>query len=136
MSYKLIWEQSGVYRQYFGDVSIAERRESFDEICGDRRFDDLRYAITDYLAVREYEVTKGATAEIAALHIGPLVTNPRISIAAVTTRPDIVSAIQDFIGHGFIKAPYRIFGTVEEARHWIRTGDSNLAPHRPGFGPR
>ena len=136
MTYKLIWEQSGIYRQYFGDVSIAERRESFDEICGDRRFDDLLYAITDYLAVEEYEVTKNATAEIAALHIGALVTNPRICIAAVTTRPDIISAIQDFIGHGFVKAPYRIFGSIEEARQWIRTGESNRATHRSGTRPR
>ena len=122
MPYKLTWEQSGVYRQYFGDVSIAERRASFDEICGDRRFDDLRYAITDYLAVAAYEITKSATAEIAALHIGPLYTNPRIAIAAVATRPDIISTVQDFISHGFTSAPYRIFGSVEEARQWIKAG--------------
>lgn len=122
MPYKLTWEQSGVYRQYFGDVSIAERRASFDEICGDRRFDDLRYAITDYRAVAAYEITKGATAEIAALHIGPLYTNPRIAIAAVATRPDIISAVQDFISQGFTSAPYRVFESVEEARQWIKAG--------------
>jgi hypothetical protein len=74
MPYKLTWEQSGVYRQYFRDVSIAERRASLDEICGDRRFDDLRYSITDFLAVDNYETTQDATEEIAALHIGPLIT--------------------------------------------------------------
>lgn len=127
MPYQLTWEQSGVYRQYTGDVSIAERRASFDEICGDRRFDDLRYTITDYLAVDRYEITRDATAEIAALHIGPLATNPRIAIAAVTTRPDIVAAIQDLKGYGFTRAPYRIFESVEEARQWIRSG----APEGP-----
>ena len=121
MPYKLTWEPSGIYRQYSGDVSIAERRASFDEICGDSRFDDLRYAITDYLTVREYEVTRNATAEIAALHIGPLATNPRIVIAAVAERPDIVSAIQEFIDHGFTRATYRIFSSVDEARQWIKS---------------
>ena len=121
MPYQLTWEQSGVYRQYFGDVSIAERRASFDEICGDSRFDDLRYSITDYLAVEDYEITQDATAEIAALHIGPLVTNPRISIAAVATRADIVAAIHDLISHGFTNAPYRIFGSVAEARQWVKS---------------
>jgi hypothetical protein len=110
-----------VYRQYLGDVTIAERRASFEAICRDRRFDDLRYTITDYLSVGAYEITGEATAEIAALHIAPLRTNPRIVIAAVATRPDIVSAIQEFIAHGFTMAPYLVFPTLEEARSWTQS---------------
>ena len=119
MPYRLTWEPRGLYREYFGDVTVAERFESFDAVSGDRRFDDLRYTLTNYLAVREYEVTPEATAEIAALHIGPLLTNPRIVIAAVAVRPDIVDAIEDFIRHGYTKAPYRVFRTNAEARRWI-----------------
>lgn len=121
MPYRLTWEPRGVYRQYYGDVTIRERRASFDAICGDARYDDLRYAITDYLSVDAYQVTSEATLEIAAMHVAPLVTNPRIVIAAVATRPDIVATIQDFISHGLTSAPYRIFGTLDEARHWIQT---------------
>ena len=121
MPYQLTWEPSGVYRRYSGDVSIAERRASLEEICSNPRFDDLRYSITDYLAVDKYEVTKASTAEIAALHIGPLTTNPRIVIAAVADRPDIVAAIRDFMDLAFTNAPYRIFGSVDEARQWIKT---------------
>ena len=123
MPYKLIWEPAGVYRQYLGDVTIAERRASFDAICGDRRFDDLRYAITDYLAVDRYEVTDDATAEIAALHIGPLKTNPRIAIAAVAVRADVLAAIRDFMRHRFTDAPYRVFATIQDARRWIAALD-------------
>ena len=119
MPYELVWEPRGVLRRYFGDVTIAERRVSFESICGDARFDDLRHAITNYLEVGAYEVTAQATAEIAALHVGPLRTNPRIAMAAVATRPDIVAAIQDFIDHGFTRTPYRVFATVDEARRWL-----------------
>jgi hypothetical protein len=119
MPYRLTWEPRGLYRQYFGDVTVAERFKSFNAISGDWRFDDLRYTLTDYLEVRAYEVTPEATAEIAALHVGPLLTNPRIVIAAVAVRPDIVGAIEDFIRHGFTKAPYRVFRTNAEARQWI-----------------
>jgi hypothetical protein len=119
MPYRLVWEPRGIYRQYHGDVTIAERRASFDAICGDPRFDSLRYAITDYLDVGHYEVSSPATAEIAALHIGALMTNPRIVIAAVAVRPDIVAAIQEFIDHRFTAAPYRVFPTLDEARHWV-----------------
>ena len=124
MPYELVWEPRGVYRRYYGDVTIAERRASFDAICGDARFDDLRYAITDYLAVQAYEITTQATAEIAAMHVGPLLTNPRLLIAAVVVRDDIVAAIQQFIRHGFTDAPYCIFPTLDEARLWVRGGFS------------
>lgn len=122
MPYRLTWEPGGVVRQYFANVTIAERRESFEAICSDDRFDALRFSITDYRDVLVYEVTPEATAEIAALHVGPLTTNPRIRMAAVATRADIVAAIQDFIGHGFTLSPYRVFPTPEQAREWIRRG--------------
>lgn len=119
MPYRLTWEPAGVYRAYFGDVTIAERRASFDAICSDPGFDDLRYAITDYLAVGAYEVTSAATAEIAAFHIAPLATNPRIVIAAVADRADILAAIDEFKRYAFTTAPYRVFPTLAEARRWV-----------------
>lgn len=124
MPYRLTWEPAGVYRAYFGDVTIAERRASFDAICSDPAFDDLRYAITDYLDVGTYEVTSAATAEIAAFHVAPLVTNPRILIVAVTDRADILAAIDEFKRHAFTTAPYRVFPTLAEARRWL---DDELA---------
>jgi hypothetical protein len=119
MPYRITWEPDGVCRSYFGDVTIAERRASFDAIGGDHRFDNLRYALTDYLAVNRYEVTTEATAEIAALHIGPLVTNPGLLLVAVADRPDILAAIHEFQRYGFTAAPYRVFPTMTEARQWI-----------------
>lgn len=119
MPYDLTWEAGGVYRRYLGDVTIADRRASFEAICSDSRFDELRYTITDYRAARTYEATTDATLEIAALHVGPLLTNPHIVMAAVADRADIISAIEDFIAHGFTTAPYRVFQTVDEARQWI-----------------
>ena len=124
MPYKLTWERSGIYRQYYGDVTVFERRASLNAICSDPRFDGLRYAITNYLEVNSYEVREDATVEIAALHIGPLRTNPRIVIAAVADRPDIVADIQHFIKLQFTAAPYRLFSTLDQARRWIDRVDS------------
>jgi len=119
MPYRRTWEPFGVYREYFGDVTIAERRALFDAVCGDRRFDDLRYASTDCLAVRAYEVSCEATAEIAALHIGTLHTDPALVMAGVTDRMDVIAAIEDFKCHAFTAAPYRVFRTLPEVRHWV-----------------
>lgn len=121
MPYRICWEPpAGVYRQYLDAVTIAERNESFEAICSDPRFDSLRYCITDYLGVTSYEVTEAATAEIAALHVGPLVSNPRIAIAAVAVRPDVIAAIHDFMRLGFTAVPYQIFPCVDAARAWVR----------------
>jgi len=119
MPYRITWETDGVYRQYFGAVSIAQRRASFDAIAGDHRFDSIRYALTDYRDVSAYEATQQATAEIAALHIGPLFTNPQMLIVAVADRPDILACIDQFRSHAFVTAPYQVFGTLAEARAWI-----------------
>lgn len=120
MPYELAWEPPrGVHRRYFGHVTIAQRQESFERICADRRFDDLRYTITNYLDVESYEITERATAEIAALHVGPIRTNPRIVIAAVVVDEKIIAAIQHFISLQFISQPYRIFATEGGARAWI-----------------
>lgn len=119
MPVELCWEPRGVYRRYRGHVTVAERRASFDAICGDRRFDDLRYTITDYLAVSSYEIRPDATEEIAALHIGPLQTNPRIVIAAVARDPHVLAAIEHFRALQFVRQPYRVFESVADARGWL-----------------
>jgi hypothetical protein len=124
MPFELIWEPRGVYRRYFGDVTIVERRRSFDRICADPRFDDVRYSITDYRNVEGYEITDQATEEMAALHIAPLRTNPNIIIAAVVSDERIIASIRYFISLGFTTRPYRIFATVEEARRWVSDNGS------------
>ena len=128
MPYELNWEPHGVCRRYFGHVSIDERSRSFDLICSDTRFDALRYTITDYLEVDGYEVTDDATEEIAARHIGALLTNPQIVIAAVAVDPRVVAAIRHFISLGFIAQPYEVFPTLAEARAWVAA----RLPPRPG----
>ena len=60
MPFELIWEPRGVCRRYFGAVTVAERQRSFDLICGDPRFDALRYTITDYREVVDYEISEEA----------------------------------------------------------------------------
>jgi hypothetical protein len=132
MAFDLTWEPRGVYRRYWADVTIAERRESFETIFADPRFDDLMFTITDYLDVRHYEVTDEATEEIAALHVGATHTNPRLRIAAVVTNPLIIRAIEHFIALEMVPTPYRVFATVSDARAWIAQTPVAPTPRWPG----
>ena len=126
MPYTLHWEPRGVRRNYFGDVTVAERLESLQRICADPRFADLRYSITCYLDVQAYEASPEATRDVAALHIGPLITNPGIIIAAVAVRPDILAHIEAFKATGFVRQPYEVFSTLREARKWIAQTRADL----------
>lgn len=125
MPVEVIWEPGGVCRRYFGVVTIAERRQSFAQVCSDERFDELRFAITDYRDVELYETSLQAIEETAALHIAPLLTNPKILLASVATDERVVAAIEHFISLGFISQPYQVFRTMEEARAWI--ADAHMA---------
>lgn len=127
----LTWEPRGVYRRYWGRVSIDERRESFERIFADPRFDELLFSITDYLDVQDYEITREATEEIAALHVGPSHTNPQLLIAAVVTDPRIVSAIEHFMSLDMTSTPYRIFSNVAAARAWIALAQRPPLPRPP-----
>lgn len=128
MPYSLHWEPAGVLRRYHGRVTAAERKQSFDDICADPRFDRLRYAITDCLGVTDYVVSADDTEEIAALHVAPLLTNPDIVIAAVATQPAVLAAIAHFKSLGFTgEQPYQVFATEAEARAWISQQPRPLA---------
>lgn len=131
MPYELIWEPPhGVYRRYVGNVTIAERNRSLREICEDHRFDDLRYSITDFGEVADYEATGQATTDTAAMHIGPLLTNPRIVLVAVAERPDLLGHIQAFQATGFVHVPYRVCRSLDEARQWLKTEPWRSLAHR------
>ena len=131
MAFDISWEPRGLVRRYWGDVTIAERRESFEQIFADPRFDELQFTITDYLDVRQYEITSEATEEIAALHIGAVQTNPRILIAAVATDARVIEAIQHFIQLDMTPSPYRIFSSVADARAWIAQAQRPPLPRAP-----
>jgi hypothetical protein len=117
----LHWEPpDGVLRRYQGRVTVAERKASIERIFADARFDRLRYVITDYLGATDYEAENESTAEIAAMHVAPLLTNPGIVIAAVATQRVVLTAIAHFKSLGIIgDHPYRAFATEAEARAWI-----------------
>ena len=133
MPYELIWEPQGVYRRYYGHVTIEERQRSFDEICADPRFMSLRYSITDYLDVEGYEITPQATEDIADRHVGPLQRNPNIVIAAAVLDQRIAGAIEHFMSLKRFSQPYRMFASVDAARAWI--GAERQPRAAPGAKP-
>ena len=49
MPYRIRWEGHGVYRRFFGVITLAEFREANKEMRSDVRYEGIRYIISDYL---------------------------------------------------------------------------------------
>jgi len=132
MPYEIAWEPAGVYRTYRGQVTERDRRVSLEVICGDRRFDRIRYAITDFLGADELVASDRATLELAALNIGPLITNPTLVLAAVAIDPAHLQYLERIKSHGFIRAPYETFPSTLAARQWVALRTGIAVPDQSG----
>lgn len=121
MPYELSWEPHGLYCTLRGEVPPAERLQIVQEVYADPRFGDLRYAIADFIGVERHVVLPQATELVTAMHIGPLLTNPRLCLCAVATHPEV---IEDFLAMGrtgLLPASYTLCTTPDEARAFVRS---------------
>jgi hypothetical protein len=119
MSFEIVWEPHGVYKRYWGGVTVSEFIDSSAMLRGDRRFDSIRYVINDYLAVEGHEVSEEAIAGIAAISMHGQATNANIRIALVTTDSQIKELAWQFSSRTLASYPTQLFSTVTEARDWI-----------------
>jgi hypothetical protein len=118
MPYTLTWEPHGVTKRYFGLLTIFDLVSATEDAERDVRFDTLRFAINDFLAVESMDVTEAGVKRLAAVDAAAALSNPRIKIAVVT-RDERIKALTKLYG-GPATAPYptEVFETVDEARAW------------------
>ena len=120
MPYRIRWEGHGVYRCFFGVITLAEFREANKEMRSDVRYEGIRYIISDYREAQPApDITERdlrAYAEHERLHF---YDSPDTVQAIVATAPKTVTYARYYESLGV--SPYCIadFATVAEARRWI-----------------
>lgn len=119
MSYELLWERKGVVKRYFGHVTCAEVFAAGIQSQSDHRFDQNRYAISDFLDCTEFVNDPAMLEEIAAYAGAAEHTNKNIKIAIVATLPEIIAATKQYLQLPLQSYATRLFPTLEEARAWI-----------------
>lgn len=129
MPYSTAWEPQGVCTHFSGFVSAEEYVRSAEDICGDARFDDLRFVIKDLSDIADHAIDVQAHDPIAAIRYGARLTNPDIHLIFLTTDPRLVP----FASPGptsFMRGLYdtRTFADMAAARRW-------LAAHAPLVRP-
>ena len=134
MPYRIRWEGHGVYRRFFGILTLAEFREAYEEMCSDVRYEGIRYIISDYLECQPgADITKRDLKAFAKLERLRFYDSPDTVQAMVATDPKTLAYVRYY--ESLRVSPYCLedFATVADARHWIasnpRLGWSGPARH-------
>lgn len=93
MPFGLSWQASGVVVRYWGRVTLDDVLECHRRIAGDSRFDDLRSALVETLAVESIALGPVEIEQIDAFLKGPAWTNPNITAVFVATHPELIRAL-------------------------------------------
>jgi hypothetical protein len=128
VAYQIHWEEQGAYKEFSGHLTGAELLRSVSLIHGDRRFDDLRYVINDFLAVDTVEVTEDDVCYIAAIDGAAARSNPNIRIALVVTEAQGTALPMCYAASPWTLFPTRIFHSLDEARSWATAGQPASKP--------
>ncbi|NEX23652.1 hypothetical protein G3480_25835 [Thiorhodococcus mannitoliphagus] len=67
MPYRITWEETGVYCQFWGDIATASVVAMLRDVSSDARFDKIHYWLTDYLAVTRVSASPREVDDIIAL---------------------------------------------------------------------
>jgi hypothetical protein len=95
MPYRIRWEGHGVYRRFFGVLTLAEFREAYEEMCSDVRYEGIRYIISDYLECEPApDITEPALKAFAELERLRFYDSPDTVQAMVATDPKTLAYVR------------------------------------------
>ena len=131
MPYRIRWEGHGVYRRFYGVVTRQEFRDAYEEMCGDVRYEGIRYIISDYLEARaDPDLTERDLRAQARLERLRFYDSPDTVQAMVATDPDIVAYIKYYESLRVSPHCLGYFSTMGDARYWI-AGNPRMGWNRP-----
>lgn len=119
MGYELHWEDRGVVKRYFDQVSSEELLAPVIATEADERFDRLRFVINDFLEATSVVFTQADIDTIAAHDMGAAATNPRIKVAVVAAQAEVIELVRRYMQAAARAYPTSIFSTMAEARAWV-----------------
>ena len=120
MPYRIHWEGQGVYRRFYGVVTVAEFFAAYKEMCRDVRYSGIRYIISDYLECEPApDLTEEHLLQFARLERLRFYDSPDTVQANVATDPRVLGYVRYY--ESLRISPYCMadFATVAEARQWI-----------------
>lgn len=124
MSYKITWEDSGIYREYNGIVSAEDIINSNHEFYDDTMSQKSLYQIIDFSNICKLDADKQTIKHAIAMSCGHNLANKNIKIACVIKRSEIIVSIAECIKELIRIQPnwsFRVFEDIRVARKWLNT---------------
>lgn len=126
MTIELKWESAdSLLVIYSGQVSGETAIQSFLEIGGDPRFDQLRAIIADATGIQHNIATDTDMEKMAAVSSALAKSNPNIRNAIIMSPDESAQALVSFYQFlaGTIEWEIEIFHSEQEARDWAQKND-------------
>lgn len=122
MPYKIFWEPAGVLLKWYGKCTYQENLDANGKLYGDKRFESIRYQISDVVDADTSEFTDNNVKIIAKLESKAVIWNKHLLVAHVTNDEKLIRQInlyEEIMNDSNWK--FGIFGNLEEARKWIES---------------
>lgn len=120
MSHQNIWEKNGLYRIFTGKISGKEVMGSNLASHGNAHFDTIKYVISDFTQITEFEVSDDDISIIATIDNIAVKSNAELKIAIVVTLESLKIWVQLYC-EKMQDSPYecKIFNSIGDARKWV-----------------
>jgi hypothetical protein len=109
----------GACIRYWGAVTIEEIAAVVRRGQALPSFTDRRYTIHDFTDIEHFYSEPRAVEGLAATDSGAALTNRRLQVLVVTSRPEIEQMVTAYCKVGVPVFPVRVFPSMQAARDWL-----------------
>jgi len=119
MPYQIEWEPNGLRCRVYGQASITDVVQMFEEVASHPRFVNLRYRITDFSDVTSHQSSEGEVEDVVGLDFAHSLTNAQMLKAAVATDPSILILLNHWSKTNAHPERLGVFQSLTEATEWV-----------------
>lgn len=121
MGFKHYWEKHGLCASYSGKIKYTDLIKSRNTVFGDKRFDELKYKISDLRNVDSLDASIEDLIRIAHYDYAASKSNKRIKFAIVTDNTEVEQLAHLYAAECETLQTWsvEIFNSMEKARQWL-----------------
>lgn len=126
MSYKVIWEEKGIWLWHCGTVTSKEIFDSNMEFYSDSRSDESKYQLIDFTDVETIVLSELTAQEIAMLDSVQSRSTKNLKVALIGTSRSAKELFQNYIDHSLnfqTNWLFQIFDDLNSARKWASVNE-------------
>jgi hypothetical protein len=125
MGYSIDWTECCAYVSYSGHCTEADVLGAVIQLQSDYRFFGTHHALHDFCQCKTMSASQNRLEELACIIVGAALSNPRLRIAVIPFRADVLAMLERFCGVGAKSYAWRVFENAGNATAWLGSTPSN-----------